>query len=605
MIAFWFWAIFPFIRIWATVEVSLQVDNPRPQLGEQVEMQVSVNGNQQIQQVEIVGLENFTVENNGTSSQIRIINGDTQVQKIFSYLLFPKKTGSFALGPAKVVVEGEVYQSAVINFNVGAGAENNQENTNQARIPQNKYYFLEASVDQGKPYVGQQFVYTLKLYTRTRILEAGLEMPELNNFWKEQIGKEQSYQTQLQGEIWQVTEVKHLLMPLSAAKTGKVELPPAAIMATVMVPAQRQQRAATRGRGGLLEQIFDDEFFGGAFGQRQRVKISSNPVEVELRSLPAENRPAVANIFVGAVEISSQVDKTSLPRGDSLTFTLKLTGNSYLDGANFDHIDFANFRVYPDRPVPAQRQMQGESFIESKVLKWALVPQAEGTLTIPAISVASFNPTTGQYQTVQTNPITIQVTAARAGSENLHVVGASPQAAPTASPTQIKKIADDIMPIKYSLREFERFFFSSSLVKLCWMIIILIPVICFPLGIFLAKAQAKLLDPKHLRRQKAWRQFQKNLAREKAGAKFYSNVGVAFREYLGNRFNMDGIALTAIDVDRKLPAHLPVAQKEEIKSILNNLDQQLYSGNYSETQFQEQLIFQKKLLNLAKSLEKE
>lgn len=239
-----FWTL----SLQAQVNIVLEIDNDQPAMGDHIELKVRVEGSQYASEPQIEGLDSFVAQSQGTSSQIQIVNGRTTVQKVYTYSLFPKQVGTFNLGPAKVEVDGDIFKSRAIQIKVA------KEHT-QKGIPQQKSHFIKAYVDKEAPYVSEQVIYTFQLFSRGEIYNAKLELPEFDGFWKQEIGKQRSYSKRVNGIEWRVTEIRYLLLPLSA---GKIIIPSTSLMATTLVRQRERRRKdprRQRGRG------FFDSFF--------------------------------------------------------------------------------------------------------------------------------------------------------------------------------------------------------------------------------------------------------------------------------------------------------------------------------------------------------
>jgi len=167
----------------------------------------------------------------------------------------------------------------------------------------------------------------------------------------------------------------------------------------------------------------------------------------------------------------------------------------------------------------------------------------------------------------------------------------------------IAVLGKDLMPINRSLTALksdalqaqERFLF---LIILCF----------FPLGyfgiVFIRKHQQKIkADTGYVRRGKAYKTFQKDLKHLKGDGKFFEQASMALRSYLGNKLNMDGGALTSIDIQRKLDPHLSGSALTKITEYLKQCEQGQYGGKSTSKEMEKNM--KSTLFNLVKGLEKE
>ncbi len=201
-----------------------------------------------------------------------------------------------------------------------------------------------------------------------------------------------------------VTEIRQALFPL---KTGMLEISPSTLQAAVV--SQKRSR-----RGG--DPFFDDSFFG--FTQTVPKAFRTNPITVTVKPLPAEGRPADFKNLVGDFTVASQLNKTRVQAGESLTLTLSISGAGNLKNLqNIDLGQLQNFKVYDDKPAFEPSLVNGK--IGGKlVVKKALVPLVAGPLTIPAISISFFDPAARSYKTATGPSYVVQVSPCGGQGEN-------------------------------------------------------------------------------------------------------------------------------------------------------------------------------------------
>jgi hypothetical protein len=283
----------------AGMTISLQLDKTEFTTSEEVELQVVVEGTEGLASPpEILNRHNFQIQDQGSSSQISIINGVTTVRKVFSYALYGLKEGQFTLGPAKAVANGVSIVSEPVQVTVRKGGGSlppNQQKSgpgvNQGANPgpdvdgsneRNNGFYVEGVVDNQTPYLGQQIVYTFRFLRRVQIANGQLSLPEFTSFIKEPMGEQKEYDKQINGQVWRVTEIQVALYPTTV---GTTLLQPATLITEVIV---REPRGGG-GPGGLLGRMFDeDPFFGGGMGRSKRMRLQSNPLTNTDKNLPEQ-----------------------------------------------------------------------------------------------------------------------------------------------------------------------------------------------------------------------------------------------------------------------------------------------------------------------------
>ncbi len=188
-------------------EVSAWVDKTEATLEDQIFLTVSISGQRRLPSDPILPpLPDFSVTKGGSSSQTNIVNGSISTSVEATYLLTPRRAGSFTIGPVRIEKKGRTYQSQPISVKILPAASSTEERP---------MAFVTQHVDVQNPYVHQQIVYTFRFLRRVQSVEAEWDPPSFQGFWVEDLGKERQYEKILNGQRYAVTELKKALYPLS------------------------------------------------------------------------------------------------------------------------------------------------------------------------------------------------------------------------------------------------------------------------------------------------------------------------------------------------------------------------------------------------------
>lgn len=276
--------------------------------------------------------------------------------------------------------------------------------------------FLDASVDTDKPYLQAQVIYTLRLYTRVDIAQARLSEPELDDAVIEKLGNDNSFNTQIDGVGYSVTERKYAIFP---QKSGRYTLAPLVLTAEVL------------NQGG--RPLFDG-FFNSPMARTRSIKSKAITLQVQPAPaaftaphwLPAEHMQ-LTQAWSG--------DVNAMTAGEPLTRTIKLQAK----GATVGQLPELGvtaisepLRAYPDQPV-LQEQKNADGLSGYREEKIALLASKPGRYTLPEISVPWFD-TRRQKMTIARIPETVITVMAAPGAP-----ATAPQPAP--APTQSTPIA--------------------------------------------------------------------------------------------------------------------------------------------------------------------
>ena len=188
------------------------------------------------------------------------------------------------------------------------------------------------------------------------------------------------------GVRWSVIEMNEGLIPL---KAGKLKVPPFGVKASWLQPSKRKSSPRS---------IFD-MLQGGTFGMGEEVtrKLVSPSVEVTVKPLPTPKPQTFADI-VGAFTLKAEVSKNSLNAGDTSTVTITVKGQGALDRMSDIKLNIPGAKIYADKPTLTESVQAGAGLVSTKIFKFAVVPQASGTLDLGTVKISSFNPFTEAYE---------------------------------------------------------------------------------------------------------------------------------------------------------------------------------------------------------------
>jgi hypothetical protein len=383
------------LTLTVTVESSI-LDSPAPSLPE---------------------LRGFQVVGRSSSTQISIVNMDIRTQVVYTYRLQPYEAGDLTIEPVTLTLGGQTYGTQPITVHVTQGAGPAQAAPSAPAAPDQvaspgaglvgQDFYAEAEVDRTTPYVGQQVVYTFRLYQAGAFWgQPEYRPPAFTGFWSEGQEDQVRYQVQAAGRIYDVTEVKAILFP---SVMGPVTIEPARLT----IP-------------------------GGLFSGDQTVQ--SQPIELDVQPLPA-GAPAGFGGAVGEYNLSSSLDSSEGMVGEPLTWRVTLGGRGNLTAApDPTWPEMAGWRDFQSEAA-TQTEVRDGHMTGSRTYERLLVPTVEGESAIPALEYVYFDPETGQYQTIRTEPIPVSIAPGAAGA----AAGSPPggqEAAPEAAVSDIRHLKE-------------------------------------------------------------------------------------------------------------------------------------------------------------------
>ena len=536
----------------AQVTISISLDRNEITINDTAKLTISVNGSQQSVSPRLYGLNNFHVEQGGTTSRFNMVNGRvTQGLDNVLYLI-PKNQGTFTLGPAEIDFNGKKIRSNQVKLTV-------RKTSNDVKHQSSDPIFVTASVSPKAGYPGQEFFYIIKFYYSVSVRDLSIELPDADNISLKQLGKPKEYSSVIKSKKYNVIEINYALF---AEKPGKYTLNKSVMKMNVI-----EKRRDSFGFG-----FFDN------FGRARPYAVSSNSVTLNIKNLPEENRPSDFSGLVGHFSIDSNLSPDHIKAGNSATLSVILKGQGNVTlMPDINLPDFENVKTYADQPVmDVKESNQGQS--ATKTMKWALVPQYEGDVIIPQLSISYFDPDKEKYEIAKTRPLTLNVSPGE-NQQNIPVVHKGDDI--KSLKHEVKLFNRDILPI-HDMPE------SLNIIKIdkmaSWQIIILI---IFPPFIFLCTlAFNKIKGIQNISAfaaKKALVQFNKSL-KTIENEKQIPEMLKAFNIYLNKRIKLGGGHLTpdeAYEILLNKGAKQELAQN--VKNTLFELEASVYTSSFGHS----------------------
>lgn len=517
----------------ADIQATASVDKQELTLEDSVYFSIVVEGTRSSPPPELSPLDSFKIKPLGSSSSIQIVNGDRSSSITYNFVLIPRETGTFTMGPATVTIEGKHYQTAPITLIVRPSSE---------ATDTSKEVFAELVVSNKKPYVQEQVTATLRIYHRVgvRNLETEIQFP---GFREESLNEPVQNTRIVNGIRYLSYEISTALFPL---RPGKIEIPASTI----------ELDQVDRSRGDPSRDPFDPFGHGSIFNNIGRLNhkiIRTKAITLHVQPLPQKNRPQKFSGLVGDFIISAQLSRPEVEVGDTTTLTVTVAGQGNIKDFSLPAPEWGkSFKVYEDqsdyRQTTSARTVSGE-----KIYTFALVPLIPGKLQIPSIPLNYFNPTKGNYVSVQTQSLTLTVSPGN-GDSKLKIVASGSDTRGKAGDS-VQKIGEDILPIHTGPEVFKspKFFGDSGILYGAGL---LLPVGLFFIYSGIFKRQQRLkYDIAFSRSHGAYKQAQKKLdalSSKSDSRETARELSLIVREYLGNILNLQGTAITATEVKEKL-----------------------------------------------------
>ena len=354
-----------------------------------------------------------------TSFSQRTVNGKTTSESsvTYTYILMPKKTGTFSIPPASIKVDGSNYESTTLQIKVlppdettsqapaasGGRNEERSSGTGNATVSADDA-FIRAIISKNEPYEQEGFTVTFRLYTTLNVVNFGkIQFPEFEGFMVEEIDLPSNQQLQMErynGRNYFTADLrKTLLFP---QRSGQITIPRGSLEIVFSVPSGR--RVST--------------FFGTQEVMADvKKELVTNPLTVNVKPLPA-NKPAGYANAVGTFTLKSGMNATEVKANDAITITLEISGTGNMKLIRNPEIEFPNnFEVY-DPSIKNSLNVTTNGLTGIRKIEYMAIPRYEGSYTIPTVEFSYFDPGKNRYETLTMPEQKLRIAKGDPGSSN-------------------------------------------------------------------------------------------------------------------------------------------------------------------------------------------
>ena len=517
----------------------------------------------------------------GSMSSTSIVNGKrtSTHQETVTYLLQPRKTGTFTLPGATASVDKNSVSSSTLKIEVVAaggqtqtqpqgnsgGSQSGQQTQPERRenndpavtgTVSNQDIFLRLTLNKTNVVKGEPITATLKLYTRTDI--AGFEdikFPTFNGFWSKEtvtVNNLEFKRENVNGTIYNAALVRqYALIP---QQSGTLTIDPAEMVCQLRV----------RTSSGSPLSIFDD-FFDQY--QTIRKRISTPSIQVKVRDLPA-GAPASFAGGVGDFKVSAKMSKEGIKSNEAASLIVTITGNGNLSMLEAPKVDFPpDFEVY-DLKSTDKTSSSGTS--GSKTFEFPFIPRSHGDFVIPSIEYTFYDNAHGKYVTTSTGDIPVSV-------EKGEEIAGGGVAVAGSNRQSVRSLSEDIRYIALGdghLRKKDRFFAGSPLFYALMLAIFLAVFIVDRLLRFSRARRADVAGSKNRRANRMARARLKSAEsylKQGLGGAYYEELHKALTGYVSDKLMIPAADLSKDSISEKL--HERGVRDESIAALTGLIDQ--------------------------------
>lgn len=352
--------------------------------GERAILEVGIIGNRPDASPEIVPIEGVKIQPSGRGPQTQLIPG-RRIEHVYSYILSSYEVGKHRIAPIRVQVGDDTFMTEAIDFSVF-----NPDKLNWSTAVAGRTEFRYACTFQvlsDQPYVNQAVPVEIKLFVPRDLFVIDWGIPDFERdgltAWRMQ-PRDMRSEINLLGMPYISVAYPSTLTP---NREGKVSIGPASIRL-------------------ISSQVVMDGIL-----RRQAVesRVQVPQLKLNAKQLPP-NAPSGFENAVGNFRIQVNSGETEVQEGDPIALDLLVSGSGNLDTLRAPQpVSPLGWKVY--EPTRQERGDERRELNGSVAFQQFLRP-LEFKTAIPAYRLVFFNPESGKYESVQTEPIALQMTPA-------------------------------------------------------------------------------------------------------------------------------------------------------------------------------------------------
>ena len=417
-------------------EISVELTPRNFSLDQTARLTVEVRGVRDIE-VDIGKADDLIIEPRGKMHNFQNINGVATASITFSYELQPLKPGSYTTPEITVTAGNKTYTAEPLSFNVTAAASPPPSGGTGAAAEAGAVASISFIPAKEAGYLGEVVPVQIKAYFRQGVRVDQISLPR---FQAEGLLIDELDRNPRQTEEI-IDGAAYRVLVWDSFVTGVKEGPQEiqlGLDATLLIPSARRSPFPGFGSG------FDNDIFGDFFSsfQSRPITVTSPKTTFEVISLPEAGRPEGFTGAVGDFSLELAAAPGTVSVGEPITLTMTVSG-----AGNFNRVeapavsDSTSLKLY----TPHGTFTPGGSPYEgTKRFEQAAVVTDPSVDIIPPVVFSFFNPGSGHYQTLFSDPFPISVTPSSGGTivqetppTSTPAATAEPQTEQAALPAQI------------------------------------------------------------------------------------------------------------------------------------------------------------------------
>ena len=535
-------------------------------MGEQFRLTYVINAEgKDLRVQEMPDFEVLMGPSQSTSYSTSWVNGKSSSETTvsYTYILMPKKEGTFTIAPATIKVKDATYTSNGLSIKVlppdKSGKTTAERVQSASTTISDDDFFVRMIVSKHDVYEQEGFLVTFKLYAARPCGINGVKFPEFEGFMAQEIDlpNKQWVQDRYKDRNYFTVDLRQVV--LYPQRTGDLTIGKGTYDAVIRVSTPQKARS-----------IFDDFFDSYREVNKQLV---SSPATIHVKPLPS-GKPASFSGAVGSYSMTARISANQVKANDAVTVNVQITGNGNIKMAKNPEVTFPNdFEIY-DPKVDTQTKTTTAGVSGTKTIEYMAIPRYAGDFEIPSVEFSYFDTKSASYKTLKSDAFQLHVEKGEEGAASAPVVSNF------ANKESVKYLGQDIRFLKTRGIHFspkrEEVFFGTALYAMSYLVPLLLFIVFF---IVYRKQIKENADLARVRTKKANKIAVKRLknagkllqAQQKEA--FYDEVMRALWGYLSDKLNMPLSSLTKDNVEAELAKYgVDEALTRDFMEILNTCE---------------------------------
>lgn len=553
----------------AAQEIVAGLSSNQAAVGEPVQLVVTVRGARGADVPQTLSVNGLRINLAGRSTQFEMRNFKMSSTLSYTYLVVPQFEGNFTIPSFDVTIEGKTYRTQAMHLSVSGAAQVPQMPALPQSMPtlpsgpppaatsdNGRPYFAELVLSKKTAYVGEIVPVELRFYFNSRI---GGQVGERPNFGGEGFTVQKFSNAVKREQV--VNEANYVVFTFQSAitpvKAGTLEIPAASLEARLQVPGNAPQ--------GLGDFFNNFPLAQGMFTETREITLQTKPQQIEVVALPKDNRPEDFSGAVGKFTMDASVSPKKAASGEPVTLSVTVSGQGNFEGMGAPAlVGDEGWRTYP--PSDKFQAADAVGFTGEKKFEYPIIARQDQTKT-PGTRFSYFDPSTGKYVTLTTDPLPVDARAGNVGPATT-APAAAPGAGTPAAPGPATKPTPDIAVMASGSSHWSSLFFrkefliGNAALFVAWLAVVTV----FSLRRFAASNTGRRLA----RKKQASDAL--SLLRGADPAAFYDRV----HDYLTLRLNASGEPGSLIaKIDSST---LPTELKSSLQKMLERHDESKFAA---------------------------